>query len=66
MQFIKDYIKTKKKKRQIRKFISEIHFDLINTVLHSSRFGFTQHGNKKIDNLCCLISKYETKLNQIQ
>lgn len=65
MKFIKTYIKTKKKKRRIKNFISEIHFDLINIVLKSSRLGFTSHNNKKIENLCCLITKYEMKLNQL-
>lgn len=52
--------------RYTKRFVSDIHWEIINTVVSSSATGFHNGTDKHLDNLGSLIRKYERRLRLLK
>ena len=57
----KKYLRKLRHLRYIRRYISDLHWEIINTVVTASATGFHNGVDKHLENRGCLIRKYERR-----
>lgn len=58
---MKNFIRKRRHLRYTNKYLSDIRWEIINTVVSSSATGFHNGTDKHLENLGCLIRKYERR-----
>lgn len=59
---MKKYLRKRCHIRYTKKYIADIHWEIINTVVAANATGFHNGTDKHLDNLGGLIRKYERRL----
>ncbi len=63
---MKKYLRKLRHKRYTKRYIVELHWEIINTVISASATGFHNGVEKHLDNRGCLIRKYERRLRLLK
>jgi hypothetical protein len=63
---MKQYWRKQRHIRYTKRYISDIHWEIINTVVLSSATGFHNGTDKHLENLGNLIRKYERRLRLLK
>ena len=63
---MKRYLRKMKHLRYTKRYISDLHWEIINTVVIASATGFHNGVDKHLDNLGALIRKYERRLRLLK
>jgi hypothetical protein len=58
---MKDYLRKRKHLRYVNRYLEDIRWEIINTVLVSSETGFHNGIDKHLENLGMLVRKYERR-----
>jgi hypothetical protein len=60
------YLRKRKHIYYLRSTIRDLHWELINTTIQSTKVGWTENTTKYMINCAKLIRKYERRLNLIK
>lgn len=63
---MKKYLRKLRHLRYTKRYISDLHWEIINTVVSSSVTGFHNGVDNHLDNLGGLIRKYERRLRLLK
>lgn len=63
---MKKYLRKQMHLRYTKRYISDLHWDIINTVVSSSATGFHNGVDKHLENMGNLIRKYERRLRLLK
>lgn len=63
---MKKYLRKHKHLRYTKRYISDLHWDIINTVVSASAIGFHNGVDQHLDNMGSLIRKYERRLRLLK
>jgi hypothetical protein len=63
---IKAYLRKKRHLRYTNKYLADIRWEIINTVVLSSATGFHNGTDKHLDSLGCLVRKYERRIRLLK
>jgi len=63
---MKKYLRKQMHLRYTKRYISDLHWDIINTVVSSSATGFHNGVDKRLDSMGNLIRKYERRLRLLK
>lgn len=63
---MKKYLRKRKHIRYTKRYVSDIHWEIINTVVSSSVTGFHNGTDIHLENLGNLIRKYERRLRLLK
>ncbi len=63
---MKKYLRKLRHLRYTKRYISDLHWEIINTVVSASATGFHNGVDNHLDNLGGLIRKYERRLRLLK
>ena len=58
---MKKYLRKMRHLRYTNTYLSDLHWEIINTVVSSAHTGFTEGADKHLENLGLLVRKYERR-----
>ena len=63
---MKKYLRKQKHKRHVNKYLRDIRWEIVNTVISSAHTGFHNGVDTHLENLGMLVRKYERRKRLLQ
>lgn len=66
VSMIKNFFRKQRHKRYVERYLSDLRWDCINTVVSASATGFHNGTDQHLDAIGCLIRKYERRIRLLK